>query len=59
MDDQLRSVILKNADAVSIKRAAISSGFKPMRIDGIRKILSGVTSIEEVLAVTAEDSRIE
>lgn len=59
VDDQLRSVILKNADAVSIKRAAISSGFKPMRIDGIRKILSGVTSIEEVLAVTAEDSRIE
>lgn len=59
VDDQLRSVILKNADAVSIKRAAISSGFKAMRYDGIRKILSGVTSIEEVLAVTAEDSRIE
>lgn len=58
IDENLRSVILKNSDAVSIKRASMAQGFQPMRIDGIRKILQGVTTMEEVLAATAEDSRI-
>lgn len=59
IDDDLRSVILRNADALSLKKAAIARGFKPMRYDGLRKILQGVTTIEEVLATTQEDSRLE
>jgi len=59
IDDDLRSVILKAPDAVSLRNAAIARGFKPMRYDGLRKILLGVTTIEEVLATTQEDSRIE
>ncbi|PIR22707.1 MAG: type II secretion system protein GspE [Deltaproteobacteria bacterium CG11_big_fil_rev_8_21_14_0_20_45_16] len=58
IDENLRSIILKHSDSVSIKKAAMAQGFQPMRIDGIRKVLSGVTTIEEVLAVTAEDSRM-
>lgn len=59
IDEELRGVILKSADAVSLRRAAIARGFKPMRYDGLNKILQGVTTIEEVLATTQEDSRIE
>lgn len=59
IDENIRTVILKNPDSVSIKRAALAAGFKPMRFDGVRKVLAGVTTMEEVLAVTAEDSRIE
>lgn len=59
IDESLRTVILKNSDAVSIRKEASAQGFQPMRIDGIRKVLQGVTTIEEVLAVTAEDSRID
>jgi len=58
LDETLRTIILKNSDAMSIKRAAMAQGFQPMRIDGIRKILQGITTMEEVLAATAEDSRI-
>lgn len=58
IDENLRSIILKASDSVSLKRAAVAQGFQVMRVDGIRKILKGLTSIEEVLAVTAEDSRI-
>lgn len=58
IDENLRTVILKNSDSVSIKKAAVAQGFQPMRMDGIRKVLKGLTTIEEVLAVTAEDSRI-
>jgi general secretion pathway protein E len=59
IDEDLRGVILKSHDAVSLKRAAIARGFKPMRYDGLHKILQGITTIEEVLATTQEDSRIE
>lgn len=59
ISEELRSVILKNSDSVNIKRAAIDLGFEPMRSDGIYKVLLGLTTIEEVLASTSEDSRIE
>jgi general secretion pathway protein E len=59
IDEDLRSVILKNHDAVSLRKAAMAKGFRPMRYDGLRKILLGVTTIEEVLSTTQEDSRID
>ncbi len=58
IDEDLRTVILKNPDAVSIRKAAIERGFRPMRYDGLRKILLGVTTIQEVLSTTQEDSRV-
>ncbi len=59
IDEDLRSVILKTPDAVNLRQAAIARGFKPMRYDGLRKILQGQTTIEEVLSTTQEDSRLE
>ncbi|TVQ80405.1 MAG: type II secretion system protein GspE [Bradymonadales bacterium] len=59
INEELRSVILKNSDSVHIKQAALAQGFQPMRTDGIRKVFLGMTTIEEVLATTSEDSRIE
>lgn len=59
IDEELRSIILKTPDAVHLKKAAMARGFKPMRYDGLRKILLGITTIEEVLSTTQEDSRFE
>jgi general secretion pathway protein E len=59
IDEELRSIILKTPDAVNLRQAAIARGFKPMRYDGLRKILQGQTTIEEVLSTTQEDSRLE
>ncbi len=59
IDEDLRALILKHPDAVTLRRNAIARGFKPMRYDGLRKILQGVTTIEEVLSSTQEDSTIE
>jgi len=59
IDEELRSIILKTPDAVNLRQAAIARGFKPMRYDGLRKILQGQTTIEEVLSSTQEDSRLE
>ena len=48
-----------NADAQSIKRAALAEGLDTMRDDGARKVLEGRTTVEEVLAATQEDVVVE
>jgi general secretion pathway protein E len=55
MDDAVGPLVLRNADAQSVKRAAIEQGMDSLRDDGARKVLSGLTSVEEVLAATQED----
>ncbi|MBN2802869.1 MAG: type II secretion system ATPase GspE [Deltaproteobacteria bacterium] len=53
--DEIRALVLKNADSNTIKKVALEEGMVNLREDGIRKVLSGVTSIEEVLRVTHDD----
>ena len=55
MDDLVRTLALKNTDSVEVKRAAISQGMRTLRDDGARKIISGITTISEVMRVTQED----
>jgi general secretion pathway protein E len=55
IDEPVRSLILKHADATAIRRAAVESGMDTMRDDGTRKIMSGMTSVEEVLSATNEE----
>ncbi len=55
IDESVRSLILKHADATAIRRAAMEAGMDNMREDGSRKVLSGMTSVEEVLAATQEE----
>jgi general secretion pathway protein E len=59
MDDAIGPLVLRNADAQTIKRAAIEQGMDSLRDDGARKVLAGLTSVEEVLAATQEDQSIE
>jgi general secretion pathway protein E len=59
MDDAVGALILQNADAVTIKRAALEAGMDTMRDDGARKVLRGITTVEEVLAATQEDLLVE
>ena len=59
MDDSVGPLVLKNADAQTIKRAAIDQGMDSLRDDGARKVISGLTSVEEVLVATQEDIEVE
>ncbi|MEZ4754737.1 MAG: type II secretion system ATPase GspE [Bdellovibrionota bacterium] len=56
INDDIRSLILQRVDSSTIKAEASKHGFETLRLDGARKILQGVTSVEEVLMVTQEDS---
>ena len=55
VDDEIRGLVMKNADAASIRRAATARGMNTLREDGADKVLDGITTIEEVLRVTQED----
>ncbi|HTM44498.1 MAG TPA: type II secretion system ATPase GspE [Polyangiaceae bacterium] len=54
-DDAVGDMVLKSSDAKTIKRAAQSQGMESLRDDGARKVLAGVTTVEEVIAATQED----
>jgi len=49
--DRIRSLILQRASTSEIRQAAIEEGMKTMQDDGLRKVLDGVTTIEECLRV--------
>jgi general secretion pathway protein E len=53
--DEVRGLILQNADSARIKKQAIADGMITIRDDGIRKVLRGETTLEEIMRVTQED----
>ena len=51
IEDDIRKLIMKNADADTIKAKAIEKGMTTMFDDAREKVLNGVTTIEEMLRV--------
>jgi general secretion pathway protein E len=54
LDDELRRLIMANADAAQITTAARRAGMGSLREDGWSKVKSGQTTAAEVLRVTQE-----
>ena len=54
--DAVRAELMKGSDATTIKKVAMSQGMRSLREDAAQKVLSGLTTVEEVLRVTQEDS---
>jgi len=52
MNQKMKSLILKSHDASRIMDEALKLNMVTLRDDGIKKVLNGVTTIEEVLRVT-------
>jgi len=53
--DELKELILQGASGADIKKEAIRLGMSTLRQSGIKKVMDGVTTIEEILRVTFED----
>ncbi|MEO5755024.1 MAG: ATPase, T2SS/T4P/T4SS family [Chthoniobacterales bacterium] len=53
--ESIRRLIIKRASATVIKNQAITEGMKTLRMVGIDKAMEGITTLEEVWRVTAED----
>lgn len=54
MNDHLRRLVLRHADAGEIQAAAQAQGMDNMYEDGLSKAVAGVTTVEDVLRVTQE-----
>jgi general secretion pathway protein E len=59
LDDEMHRVIMSGADATVLHAAARKQGMTTLYEDGLRKVLQGVTSMEEVLRVTRDQSEAE
>ncbi|HEY8922895.1 MAG TPA: type II secretion system ATPase GspE [Polyangia bacterium] len=56
IDETTRQLTIKNADAQTIKRHAVSAGgMRTLRDDGAQKVLAGMTTTAEVLMITTQD----
>jgi len=56
MSEEVRQLILQRKDGNTIKKIAVDGGMTPIRLDGVRKVLQGITTIEELVANTQEDT---
>ena len=54
LGDEIRQLIMKNADAASITNVARRNGMRNLREDGWLKVQDGVTTADEVMRVTQE-----
>jgi general secretion pathway protein E len=52
VDDKIRSLIIRNADAGALKKTAIENGMITLREDGVNKVLTGATTIDELMRAT-------
>jgi len=55
VSEAIRRLIIKRASSAVVKNQAISEGMRTLRMVGIDKALEGVTTLEEIWRVTAED----
>jgi len=55
VSEAIRRLIIKRASAAVVKNQAISEGMRTLRMIGIDKAMEGITTLEEIWRVTAED----
>ena len=55
MTDPIRKLIMAHSEAGKIEALAREEGMTTLYENGLQKVLQGVTTIEEVMRVTAEN----
>ena len=56
IDDELRTQVMQKEDANVIKQSAVKRGLVTLRMDGARKVLQGITTIDEIVRVSQMDT---
>jgi type II secretion system protein E len=55
IDDEVRHMINKRSSTLTLRQRARELGMRTLREDGVRKVLAGLTSAEEVISTTVGD----
>ena len=53
--EEIRRLAIRNADSSEIKATALEQGMRTLRDDGAHKVLVGMSTLDEVMRVTAEE----
>ena len=56
IDDEVRHMITKRSSTLMLRQRARELGMRTLREDGVRKVLAGLTSAEDVISVTVGDA---
>mgnify|MGYP003522353930 CR=1 FL=1 len=48
MNDEIKELISENESPIKIKKAALQYGYEPLEIDGIKKVIDGITNMKEL-----------
>ncbi len=54
IDDQMRDIIARNPNVAEFRQMCLERGMASLRQDGMAKVAEGITTVAEVLRVTAE-----
>lgn len=54
VEERVRKMIIEKRDASFIRKNCVDAGMKTMLVDGIEKVLQGITSLDEVFRVIRE-----
>jgi type II secretory ATPase GspE/PulE/Tfp pilus assembly ATPase PilB-like protein len=56
VDDEIRHMINNNATTLMLRARGRELGMRTLREDGVRKVISGSTTAEEVITTTMTDA---
>ena len=56
IDDEVRFMVNERASTLQLRKRARELGMRTLREDGVRKVLAGLTTAEEVIATTMGDA---
>ncbi len=48
VNDDIKELITQNASSLEIRDKALETGYEPLIIDGIRKVINGITTLDEL-----------
>ena len=48
VDDEIKQLIVNNASSIEIREQALKENYRPFIVDGIYKVLDGITTLEEL-----------
>ena len=48
LTDEIKEKIIKGESSLEIRQTAIQEGYKPLAVDGMNKVLRGITTLEEI-----------
>ena len=48
IEDDIKEEIVNNSSSMEIRKTALKNGYKPLVIDGLKKVIDGITTLDEL-----------